>query len=237
LAYEPFGEPLGPLSNSSGGGDFGWGSAWIFQNGNDGVPGYDIVSTGPMNYTGLVTTPNHLIGGEYWQYVGRQLDVTPTGSFAPYLFNGLIGVPGQTLWLSALMREDASNMESNLLGLNPSGGSNSWLLSSPSIWIGYCGSDFGGASSTNGTPYWSLVDSGEYWCNTAVQSNVPVIVGQPSFCNFRNNSKYRQSVRESHRPRRGASKRSERNLFDVKQCRFPEPDLLRRRRYTTEFVG
>jgi hypothetical protein len=170
LAYEPFGETTGTaiaMNGASGGGDSGWGAAWVEQMGSTAIPGYDIVSTTPLTYTGLATTGTYAIGGYGYQSVGRQLNVSATGPFSSYLSSGLIGASGQTIWLSFLIREDESpsNGQINAVYLNNYASSNSWVpASSDSIGIGYFG----------GTADWGL----QYSNGTPVLSTVPVTQGQ-----------------------------------------------------------
>gem|GEM_PF-1065198 len=172
LAYEPFGEAVGALTGASGGGDFGWGAAWLEQFGSTVVPGYDVAATSPVTYTGLATTGNYAIGGYAYQSAGRQLDVSASGAFSSFLANGLIGAPGKSIWISVLLREDAnpSNGQINAVYLNPSGGGNSWNTSAANtLGIGYFGS---ASNDAKGNPYWSLNYSG-----ATVQSSVPVLQG------------------------------------------------------------
>jgi hypothetical protein len=170
LAYEPFGETSGSttaLNGASGGGDSGWGTAWVEQSGSTAIPGYDIVDTTPLTYTGLQTTANYAIGGYAYQSAGRQLNLNSGGPFNSYLSNGLIGASGTTIWLSFLSREDVSNGTPNEIFLSNNGGSSSWVPgSTDSIGIGYFG----------GTADWGLQYSG----GTPVLSNVAVVQGQPT---------------------------------------------------------
>ncbi|MGD0732355.1 MAG: fibronectin type III domain-containing protein, partial [Terracidiphilus sp.] len=78
LAYEPFGETSGSaiaLTGASGGGDSGWGAAWLVQNSSAEIPGYNIVSTTPLTYAPLQTTTNYAIGGYAYESAGRQLNL------------------------------------------------------------------------------------------------------------------------------------------------------------------
>ncbi|MGD0731538.1 MAG: hypothetical protein ABR956_09745, partial [Terracidiphilus sp.] len=60
LAYEPFGEASGTtLQGASGSGDSGWGEAWVEQFGSTVEPGYEVLSTTPLTYSGLQTTGNY----------------------------------------------------------------------------------------------------------------------------------------------------------------------------------
>ena len=168
LAYEPFGEASGtPLNGATGNGDSGWASPWVEQLGSNVVPGYEVLSANPLTYVGLQTTPNYAIGGYQYQSAGRQLNVTPGGPFNSYLSNGLIGTPGQTIWLSFLLREDAnpSNGQINAVYLTANNSGSSWQPQL-GIGIGY----FGGTAS------WGL----QYNNGTPILSNVPVVQGQPT---------------------------------------------------------
>jgi fibronectin type 3 domain-containing protein len=172
LAYEPFEEagttPFA-LNGASGGGDSGWIAAWDVQGGNASVPGYNIASASPLTYTGLVTTPDYAVGGSSYLSSGRALDVTSTGPFSSYLSSGLIGAPGQTIWLSFLLRQDVSGQSPNV-GLTAQGGGNSFWINPANIEVGY----FGGSSNdSGGNPWWSLQYNG-----TTIQTNAPVVTGQ-----------------------------------------------------------
>jgi hypothetical protein len=172
LAYEPFGEsgttPFA-MNGVSGGGDSGWGEAWVEQSGSTAVPGFDIASASPLTYTGLQTTGQYAIGGYGYQSAGRQLNVSSGGPFNSYLSGGLIGASGQTVWLSFLMREDGSptNGQPNAIYLNNESGGNAWVpASTDSIGVGFFGS----------TADWGL----QYNNGTPVLSSVPVTQGQPT---------------------------------------------------------
>jgi len=176
LAYEPFGEASGTvLQGNSGGGDFGWASAWVDQNGSGHIPGHDVESSTPVAYTGLVESGNYAVGGDTWDYVGRQLDTSATGPFAAYLSNGLIGAPGQTVWLSFLLRADVATPDVSF-SLGSQGGTNAWWIGNPNLEFGYFGSL---SQDSSGHPYWSLAYGGSYATPTAVvPTTVPVTVGQ-----------------------------------------------------------
>jgi fibronectin type 3 domain-containing protein len=172
LAYELFGEsgtiPFA-LNGASGGGDQGWGSAWVEQYGSSAVPGYNIASQTPLSYTGLFTTQNYGSGGYGYQNAGRALNVTASGPFAPWLSNGLIGAPGKSLWISFLLRQDAAGA-TPCVGLTAKGGGAAWWTSPSNIQVGYFGSS---SNNANGNPMWSLQYNG-----TTVMSTVPVVTGQ-----------------------------------------------------------
>ncbi|MGA2350388.1 MAG: Ig-like domain repeat protein [Terracidiphilus sp.] len=180
LAYEPFGETAGLMNGAGGDGDFGWNAGWVDQ-GTDSNPGYDIVSTSPISFANLVTTAQYAVGGNGYNYIGRQLDVSAAGPFSTYLSSGLIGAPGQTIWLSFLMRKDTTSTgDSNLLNLTAQGGGSAWYVSPANVAVGFCGGDFGGGSITGSTMYWSLVASANFSCASAIQTNVPIVMGQPA---------------------------------------------------------
>jgi hypothetical protein len=166
LAYEPFNETSGTtLSGASGGGDSGWNAGWVEQEGSTVEPGYQIASANPLSYTGLQPTTNYAIGGYQYQSAGRQLNVSAAGPFSSYLSSGFIGAPGQTVWLSFLLREDANpnNGQINAVFLTPDGGIGSWITQT-GIGIGYFGA----------SPYWGLqLNNG-----TPILSSVPVTQGQ-----------------------------------------------------------
>ena len=165
LAYEPFAESSGALNGESGGGDFGWSGAWIVQNGSTDVPGYNISSATPMSYSGLVTRTNYAVGGDAYLSAGRELNINSGGPFNSYLSNGLIGAPGQTIWLSFLLRKDTSDGQSNWVGLTSQSGLTSWSVNPANIEVGYFGS----------SAYWGLQFNG-----TTVLSSVPVVSGTPA---------------------------------------------------------
>ena len=171
LAYEPFAEVAGPLNGATGGGDFGWGGAWQEQGSSTAVPGYNIVSATPLTYSGLLTSGNYLIGGFEYQDSGRLLDQDPNGPFSSYLSGGLISSPGKAVWVSFLLRRDASNTQTSAVYLNPSGVP--WYAGSPnSIAAGYFGTS---SNDAGGNPFWSL----QYNNGTPVLTDVPIVVGQP----------------------------------------------------------
>ena len=170
LAYEPFAESTGPLSGAGGGGDFGWGGAWQEQGSSTAVPGYNIASTAPLTYTGLLTNGNYGIGGYEYQGSGRLLDQDPSGPFSVYLQNGLIGAPGTTVWVSFLLRKDTSDTQENAVFLDSS--DVPWYAGAPnSIAVGYFGAS---SNDAGGNPFWSL----QYNNGTPILTNVPVVVGQ-----------------------------------------------------------
>jgi hypothetical protein len=168
LAYELFGETgTTPFAlNAASGGDSGWNAAWVVQNGDITVPGYNIASTNPLSYTNLVTTGQYAVGGNNWMGAGRQLNVSASGPFGSgstnYLSGGMIGAPGTTIWISFLLRQDAAG-GSPYVALTANGGGTVWDVSSTNLEIGA----FSGM--------WGLQYNG-----TTVSSNVAVTTGQPA---------------------------------------------------------
>lgn len=172
LAYEPFGKPGKTpfaLNGASGGGDQGWASAWVEQSGSTAVPGYNIASALELTYTGLLTTRDYATGGYGYQSVGRALDVSAEGPFASYVSNGLIHAPGQSIWISFLLRQDANGATPDV-GLTAQAGDTAWSTNPPNIQIGYFGSS---SNDAGGIPRWSLQYSG-----STVITNVAVVKGQ-----------------------------------------------------------
>jgi sugar lactone lactonase YvrE len=164
LASEPFGETSGtPLNGATGHGDSGWGGAWVEQAGATVEPGYQITSANPLTYTGLATTANHAIGGYSYQSAGRALNTAVSGPFLSYLAGGLIGAPGQTLWLSFLFREDASPGNGQINAIYLSASNTPWATQT-GVGVGYFGT----------SPYWGLqLNNG-----APILSTVPVVQGQ-----------------------------------------------------------
>jgi hypothetical protein len=172
LAYEPFGEsgktPFA-LNGTSGGGDQGWASAWVEQSGSTAVPGYNIASSPALTYTGLSITPDYATGGFGYQSAGRTLDVRAGGPFASFVSNGLIHAPGQSIWISFLLRQDVSGATPHV-GLTAQRGDTAWSTNPANIQIGYFGSSSNDAGEI---PRWSLQYSG-----STVTTNVAVVKGQ-----------------------------------------------------------
>ena len=172
LAYEPFGKtgrtPFA-LNGASEGGDQGWASAWVEQSGSKAVPGYNVESALALTYTGLLTTPDYATGGFGYQSAGRTLDVSAEGPFASYVSNGLIHAPGQSLWISFLLRQDANGATPDV-GLTAQAGDTAWSTNPANIQIGYFGPS---SNDAGGIPRWSLQYSG-----STVTTNVAVVKGQ-----------------------------------------------------------
>jgi hypothetical protein len=188
FAYEPFAESSSDVLNGkSGSGDSGWASPWSDMEAPGTLPGYDLASTTPLTYPGLLANGNYAIGGEGYGYIARQLDVSSDGPFSEYLTSGagvdngsvapMIGAPGQTIWISFLLRKDVGDQESSFISLNSNGDPFSWWVEYPNISAGYFGAD---SLDINGNPFWSLQFGAAYTTPIAtVQTNVPVVAGQP----------------------------------------------------------
>jgi hypothetical protein len=168
LAVEPFAASAVPLNAANGG--TGWNGAWQVQNSNTAVPGYNIATAAPLTYSGISQSGGYAVGGVGYQYSGRMLDTSSAGVFSQYLGNGLIGQPGQTLYLGILMRKDIDTDDEMSVTLHP--GNPPWWVNTPGVAIGH----FGGGSNTGGTRYWSLRLDGAIH-----QTSTPVVVGQAAF--------------------------------------------------------
>ncbi len=168
LANEPFTGTTGPLNNLNDGS--GWSGSWQVQNGSTAVPGYNIASNSPLNYSGISQSGGYAIGGVGYQDSGRMLDTSSGGAFAQYLNNGLIGKSGQTLYFGILMRRDVDSGDETSVTLHA--GNPPWWVNAPGIAIGH----FGSGSDTGGVRYWSLQLDG-----VVHQSGVPIVVGQTAF--------------------------------------------------------
>ena len=167
LAYDPFDTAPGPLLGANTGA--GWAGAWDVQNGSEDVPGFNVANANPLVYPNLPTAGNCAVGGEQFLMAGRRFDTTANGPFASYVSNGLIGQPGQTIWMSILMRKDNMAPDDFYVALHS--GSLAYWENVPGVDIGYFGSD----SQVNGVPYWGLRVN-----NAVLLSGVPVVQGQPA---------------------------------------------------------
>lgn len=115
LAYEPFtAAATRPLEGLEDG--FGWAAPYNVQNGV--MEGYLVELAPPLTYPGLLSTPSYATGGQAYLGSGRALDVAQT--FASYANGALIGKPGTTLWISALMRLDTADQTDLALSLHAS---------------------------------------------------------------------------------------------------------------------
>lgn len=163
LAYEPFDGPVGALYGATSG--QGWDRPWDVQNGDTSIPGFNVASGNPLAANGLQLpqTGNYAVGGAAYLMAGRHFDTSATGPFADYLSNNLIGQPGQTLWLSALMRKDANTQDDFFVTLH-NNASPSWWERTPGVEAGY----FGWASFVNGARYWALRIDGQVYNTNAV---------------------------------------------------------------------
>jgi hypothetical protein len=168
LAVESFAVPAGPLNNINDGS--GWNGAWQVQGSNTNVPGYGVATSSPLSYSGISTTGGYAAGGCVYLGSGRLFDTSSGGAFASYLNNGLIGLPGQTIYFGVLMRQDVNADDEMSVTLHSN--TPPWWVNTPGIAIGH----FGSGSDTNGIHYWSLQMDG-----VIHQTTVPVVVGQPAF--------------------------------------------------------
>ena len=169
LAYDPTQISNGtmPLHDTFSG--YGWNTNWSVQNNDYTIPGYDILASSPLSYLNLVSTPDYAVGGNVWLTAGRGLDVG--GPFATFATgaSSMVGSSPSTIWMSVLMRADASPIDDAWLCLHRSG--IVWdAYASPALAVGY----FEGSNPQSPTATWSLrLGSAQY-----LTSSVPVSVGQ-----------------------------------------------------------
>jgi fibronectin type 3 domain-containing protein len=192
LTFEPFGEAAGNLNDASGGGDFGWATSqsgwpasvydygWAVGAGSDPSTDdtYNVASTTPLTYPGLLTSGSYVAGAGTTSSdtVGRYFDLSTNGALSSYLTTGpdsnLVGAPGTTLWFSYLARVDGT--------LTPDGTYGAVLSSSfwsPwATWASSAAMGYFGQLGTDGQAYWSLQDGS----GNVYPSNVPVVAGQPA---------------------------------------------------------
>ncbi len=165
LASEPFSAAAGVLNDSGSG--TGWSGPWTTQNGSTNTPGYNLASSSLLQYPGLRSSGSYAKGGDAYQTTGRRFDTSATGAFSGNLSAGVIGAQGTTLWMSILIRKDASTDDENSITLHP--GTLAWYVKAPLVAIGY----FGGSSNQGSTRFWSIKASG-----VVLKTTVPVVAGQ-----------------------------------------------------------
>lgn len=168
LAYEGCMYPTGTPIDAQFGGT-GWSSPWQVQNGNTQQPGYAATGTSSLSYSNLQTLGNYFSGGQLYLSIGRPLNLSSSGPFAPYLTpSNRIGAPGTTLYWSVLLRKEQNNNQT-IAAMLQGGNTTPWVTNqNPRVVLGY----FGTASELNGVRYWSLGIN-----NSTYLTNVPVIVG------------------------------------------------------------
>ena len=167
MAYEPFDASVGILLGATSGA--GWAAPWDVQSNSNVTPGFNLANATPLQYPGLHTAGNYAVGGDQFYTAGRHFDTSATGSFRSFVAAGLIGKPGQTIWMSILMRKDGSSRDAFYTVLH--GGNVDYWESIPGVEIGYFGTD----SEANGVCYWGLrLD------NKVYLSKVPILQGQPA---------------------------------------------------------
>lgn len=172
LAYEAFDQADGTVLNGLSG-STGWASPWQVQNADATVPGYQVVQSGAMGFSGLQTLGNHLVGGSVYLTSGRRIDTSPTGPFAVQVGAGgdAIGqAAGSTvLYMSALLRKDIDNGEDVWMAVHSDNVPWCTNCAQQRMAVGY----FGSASDVAGQRRWSLDLGG-----TVYTTSVPVTVGQ-----------------------------------------------------------
>lgn len=183
LIYDGFDYPVGSIDNSSQNGGIGFNSgsgssAWDIQN--TGKP-YSIQNSAPLTYLNLSVTGNYVSGGNDFTGFGRRIRDIWDGRFgsltgmAPGPFGSYhaLGAPGETSYVSFLMRINTTFTWDNVY-LQLSNG-NGWTQGDATsiLGIGYYGST---NSETAGTRYWTLRAANSYQ-----QSNVPIVNGDVVF--------------------------------------------------------
>ena len=174
LAYDYFAPADGsPLNGAYSG--VGWASAWIVQNNDVTLPGYQVSASPALSYLDLQTLGNHAGGGRVFLTAGRQFDITSGGPFGGFLAgNGNIGANGTTLWASVLLRKELNNDQAVYATLHEA--SIPWCEScgpaATRVAFGY----FGTASNVGGERRWSLRIG-----STVYPTAVPVVTGQAAF--------------------------------------------------------
>lgn len=173
LAYEGFDysvdTPLEGLNKGEG-----FIQSWNVQNGNTGIPGYQIASsTGSLDYPDLTVSGNRCSGGKDYLTSGRLFNTSASGPFADYVTNSeaFIGAnhTGQSLWMSLLLSKTTNNDDEVVVELHKDN----------IPWCGPCQGDlrlgfgyFGSNSNVGGQRKWSL-----YYDGTVYPTNINVEIG------------------------------------------------------------
>lgn len=163
IAEEAFAYAAGPLHDIDGG--TGWGNAWVVQNGNTDVPGFEVVSPS-LSYGDLNTSGGSIQGGMAYLSCGRRFDVTEDGPFADCAQYAQIGRPGTILWMSALLSKLKDDGAAVAVVVDPDASSTFYY--DVRVGAGY----FGSESDIGGSRFWSLMVN-----DTILLSDVPVVVG------------------------------------------------------------
>jgi O-glycosyl hydrolase len=163
-AYDSF-TGLSALQNFGDG--FGFNGPWQVQNNDASNPGYQVLSGASLAYNNLSTANGYATGGSSYYTAGRALDTS--GAFAPYVdtSTGLIGKPGTSLWVSALMQLNVSSLDNFHIGLHHA--NIAWYDSDPNTASNLIEAGYFGGPNLN----WSLNLGG-----TIIQTNKPIVVGQ-----------------------------------------------------------
>lgn len=110
MAVESFDyRPGQPLDGKNGG--LGWAAEWDVQNNNSNIPGYQVLSTSPLTYEGLVSSPCYGMGSVSYTSSGRSFDMGSSGAFAAVRDSstGLIGADGAEVWIACLLRRESAS--------------------------------------------------------------------------------------------------------------------------------
>jgi PKD repeat protein len=175
LAYDGFSYPNSQALDDMNGGA-GWSDAWLVQNDDKTLPGYQIgASPNSLTYNGLQTLGAHAVGGQAYLTAGRRLDAGPDGPFADYVndFDNGIGTQASgELWMSALLQKSFDNNQSVFVGMHSS--DLPWCDNCTAVKfeIGY----FDGHSDVGGQRRWTLRIADNYYPTT-----VPVTAGMSTF--------------------------------------------------------
>lgn len=162
----PNGSSAVPLNGVNDG--TGFSGAWVVQNGNASIPGYNVSNANPISGG---DNSNYATGGNGYQGSGRPFDTSNTGTFGSAgLVNAgtfsTIGGNGQTLLFSALMRIDNTSGDPKALTL---GNVDNNSYSVANVYMGYL--------DANANHDWTLSTSNGGGSVVTADSNVAFTVG------------------------------------------------------------
>jgi hypothetical protein len=168
LAYDDFAvSPTTTLDNLTSG--KGWAKGWDIGEGIVMPDAFVIKVDAPLTFSNLHVAGNYLSHAH--QDIGRQLDLR--GAFKPFVANSEISVAGTVLWLSSLIRVEASNNQDPVfVTLHSDMGFGFHYYGDATVWAA-------GVDPKNNVSHWSLFkghspyDAGVQ----VVQSNKPMVRG------------------------------------------------------------
>lgn len=176
LAVESFAYTNDQPLHQRGGGS-GWQTAWVVQNQDTALPGYQTATGQSLGYGDLVTSGNHATGGRAYLTAGRRLNTDPDGPFADFITPERPYIGGNTesdeLWVSMLLQKNNDNDDELAIDLH-----SNEIVTCPQcpgtqrIAVGY----FGAASTMNGQRRWSLAVN-----ETILYTDVLVVPNEPVF--------------------------------------------------------